>query len=663
MDNTKTNMKRVIVIVFITTSFFFEINALQYKINSPSNKVEINVSISNSIEYSVKYDEKTIIVPSKISMTLSSGLTLGISPRIKSVAKKTVKEKIEAPFYRQKVFDIEYNKLDILFKDKYGIRFYVYDEGFAYSFYTLLDGEIVVVDELAEFNFAEDYPLYAAYSTNTTDPFQMAFQNYYENHLISQINKTLPFLTPAAIDLGNQRKAIICEAGLESYPGMFLTASSNPNGIAAIFAQNPDSLIIHPIRCQPKVSKRGDYLAKTKGTRSFPWRVVLLSEKDEQLPVNNIVYSLAPHNRINDYSWIKPGKIAWDWWNNWGLTGVDFVAGINTQTYKYFIDFASTKGVEYVVLDEGWSEPAKGDILSNIPEINLQEIIKYANSKNVGIILWAVADVLDNKLEQAMQLYSTMGVKGFKVDFLDRDDQRAIDQTYRIVDAAARYKMIIDLHGANKPFGINRTYPNVLNIEGVFGLEELKWSNPNMPLYDVTMPFIRMSVGNVDYTQGAMKNANRKNFKDIYDNPMSQGTRAHQVAEYIIFDSPLVTMCDSPSAYMNDVSCTDFIVSIPTVFDKTVIVEGKMGEYIITARKSGEEWYLGGLTNWDARKIDLKLNFLEEGTFDAKIFRDGVNAHARGEDYIIEKVKVSSSDMLSIDMSSGGGVAIKFIKQ
>lgn len=315
-----------------------------------------------------------------------------------------------------------------------------------------------------------------------------------------------------------------------------------------------------------------------------------------------------------------------------------------------------------MVLDEGWSEPGKGDVMVSIPDIDVKELVEYGRSKNVGIILWTVLNVLDDKLEQACEYYSGLGVKGFKVDFLDRDDQEGIEMLYRVAEIAARHKLLIDFHGSYKPTGLNRTFPNIINIEGVFGLEELKWSQPDMPLYDVTMPFIRMMCGPVDYTQGAMRNATRKEFRDIYTSPMSQGTRAHQVATYVVFDSPLVTLCDSPTAYRANAECTAFITSLPVVFDETVILQGKIGEYIVTARRVGDNWYIGGLTNWDPREIELPLDFLD-GNYKMDILQDGINAAKVAQDYKIISRNGDKNTRLKLYMAPGGGFAIRMQKQ
>ena len=444
---------------------------------------------------------------------------------------------------------------------------------------------------------------------------------------------------------------------------MILDYNADKGGFKGLFPKYPKSFTRGTTRCKNFVKDTYDYIARFDGARTFPWRVLAIVENDAQLPTNDLVYALASPCRIDDTSWIKPGKSAWDWWNNWGISNVDFKAGINTETYKYFVDFAADNGLQYIILDEGWSPPAEGDVMNIRPEVDLKEIASYAKSKGIGVIIWVVGNVLDEKLEEACKTYSEMGISGYKVDFIDRTDQQAVEMVYRIAEVAAKYGMLVDYHGIYKPTGLSRTYPNVVNYEGVFGLEQLKWSNPNMPLYDVTMPFIRMVPGPVDYTQGAMRNANKSNFRDIYSTPMSQGTRAHQVATYVVFDSPLVMLCDTPTNYIAEPEVTSFIARMPQDADKTVVLQGKVGEFIVTARRVGSDWYVGGLTSWTGRDLQLPLDFLSDGEYTAEIMTDGVNASRIGEDYKLETRSVDKSSVLNVKMAGGGGFAMIITKK
>ena len=429
-----------------------------------------------------------------------------------------------------------------------------------------------------------------------------------------------------------------------------------------VFAPYPAKTDFYPWRKQEYVTETTDFISRSRGSRSYPWRVLAITEKDTDMPVNNLVYALASPNRIGDTSWVKTGKVAWDWWNDWNLKGVPFKAGINMDTYKYYIDFASRNGIEFIVLDEGWYNPKSGDMLTVIPELDLPELIAYGKSKGVEIVLWTVFNVLDSQLEAACKKYADMGIKGFKVDFLDRDDQTAVEMVYRIAEMTARYKLTLDLHGIYKPTGINRTYPHIINFESVFGMEEVKWTDikNNMPLYDVTFPYIRMMAGPVDYTPGAMRNATKADWRAMYSTPASMGTRCHQLAAYIVHDSPFTMLCDAPTNYLNEQECVDFITSLPVETDSTFIASGELGKYIVTVRKKDVNWYVGGMTNWDRRDVELDFSFLPEGVrYMATLFVDGINADKQAEDYRMEKRIVDRESRMKLHLASGGGFAMK----
>ncbi len=366
-----------------------------------------------------------------------------------------------------------------------------------------------------------------------------------------------------------------------------------------------------------------------------------------------MVYRLASPPRIKDLSWIKPGKVAWDWWSDWNISHVDFRAGINTATYKYFIDFAAANHIEYILLDAGWSDSK--DLMKIEPAVNLQEIIDYGAQKNVGVWLWGGSLPMTKKMDQVLSTYSKMGIKGFKIDFMDRDDQKMVQFYYRVAGKAAEHKLMLDFHGAYKPTGLQRTYPNAMNFEGVRGMENAKWSNTDFPLYDVTIPFIRMIAGPMDYTPGAMTNANKNNFRAINSSPMSQGTRCHQLAMYIVFEAPFEMLSDNPTNYMKEQESTNFIAEVPTVFDETLALDGRVGEYVVLARRKADSWFLGAMGNWKERDISIDLSFLGADQYEAEVFKDGINADREASDYKREVLKLSGKDRLSVHLSTGGG--------
>lgn len=658
-------MKKVVcllAVAFLATTQLFAAAKNQVLL-SPDGKLKVEVTLDSKIAYTLQCNGENIIVNSPISMTIRDKGVLGENPKLTAAKRTSVKETIDAPFHRNPSFNTSYNQLEMKFKGDYGVIFRAYDEGVAYRFFTTMKDSMVVENELATFTFDNDYKAYIPFPDMKYNKrvYCSSFQEQYTNINISAFPTTQVAFMPLTVDFTKGVKLTITESDMESYPGMFI-AKGDGNTLISEYPGLPSATKDDEERCEDEVVERYDYIAKVKGTRTYPWRVLAVTTDDAQMLTNNLVYALAAPNRIGDYSWVKPGKVAWDWWNDWGILGVDFKAGINTETYKHYIDFAAKNGIEYVVLDEGWYTPGKGDMLTIIDDINLPELVNYGKEKNVGIILWTVANVLDDQLEEANKKYSEMGVVGFKVDFFNRDDQYSIERIERIADVSAKYKMLVDFHGVAKPTGLNRTYPNAINFEGVFGLEELKWCNPDMPLYDVTMPFIRQMAGPVDYTQGAMKNASKADFRDVYYSPMSQGTRAHQMGTYVIFDSPIVMLCDSPTAYTKNQECTDMIVSIPAVFDEIKILDAKVGEYIVTARRKGTDWYIGGLTSWTPRTMEVDFSFLGDGKYNAVIFRDGVNTDKSAEDYIKEEVAVDKTTKINIPMAAGGGFLIKVKK-
>ncbi len=574
------------------------------------------------------------------------------------VKTREVREQVDAPFYRVKAFDSHCNEAAIRLNARYGIVFRAYDEGIAYRFYTNHKGTLTIDGETADFPFTADHTAYLAYSTNEKDPYAMAYQNIYTVDSLSKLPSGLAFL-PVTVDCG-EAKVTLMESDLEAYPGMFV----KPQGttLSADFAPYPKTTDKYFWRQQLYVTSREDFIARVSGKRTYPWRIAAVTTSDTQMSVNHLVYALASPCRIGDTSWIKPGKSAWDWWNDWNLKGVPFKAGINMDTYRYFIDFAAVNGIPYIILDEGWYESKGGDMLSPIPEIDLPALVVYGQEKGVGIVLWTVFNVLDERLETICRTYSEIGIKGFKVDFLDRDDQTAVEMAYRIAEACARHHLVLDYHGIYKPTGMNRTYPNVLNVESVFGMEETKWNEDgkDMPLYDVTFPYIRMMCGPVDYTPGAMRNASRADYKPVYSNPMSMGTRCHQLATYIVYDSPFTMLADAPTNYKGNEDCLAFITATPDDVDDTRVLAGELGKYIVTARKRGDEWFVGGLTNWDERDLVVDLSFLDEGrTYTMTLFRDGINANKNGEDYAVETLRVSREQPLKIHLAQGGGFALR----
>lgn len=656
-------MKNLFVFFFLSMlNFSFSQKKQDFVLDSPNGKIEIKIAVNDKIEWTISHEKDVILAPSTMSMTLDENVVLGKNAVVLNSKKESFNTSFETPFYKKKSVQNKYNQLVLDFKNDFSIEYRVFDDGAAYRFITKKKKEISVKSEEVVLNFDQDYNTLMPYVRdlrNPKDPFISSFESHYENKKISEFAKdTLAFL-PFLIDYKNHKKAVFLEANLEDYPGLFVTNNYSKSGFESRFSKYPLQETNGGFNNLNKlITERANYLVKTKGTRTFPWRGIVISENDSALANNDMVQKLSEPSKIKDISWIKPGKVAWDWWNDWNIYNIDFKAGINTQTYKYYIDFASKNKVEYVVLDEGWS--VETDIMKHNPNVDLEALIAYAKERNVGIILWSSWMALNNNIDGILENYAKLEIKGFKVDFIDRDDAKMVNSVYDIAQKAANHKLLLDFHGMYKPTGIQRTFPNILNFEGVKGLENNKWTpNDDVPLYDCTIPFIRMMAGPMDYTPGAMRNATKSEFKPSHSNPMSQGTRCHQLALYTIFEAPLQMMADSPTAYIKEQESTDFIAKTPTIFDETVALDGEVGKFITIARRKANIWYLGAITNWDSREIIIDFSFLEKGKkFEAEIFSDGLNADKAAVDYKREIITIDSNTKLKYRLASGGGLAM-----
>ena len=641
----------------------------QYTLQSPDKDITVTVEVGEQITYAVTHGNTCILAPSAIGMKLGDGTQLGQKPVVKNAKTRSVNQSVEAYFYKRAQIPEVYEELTLTLKGNYKVIFRAYDEGVAYRFETDFRKPIIIENETADFNFDADYQALIPYVNARKgdgdfiqQQFFTSFENTYTHTNLSQMEPERLAFLPVLVELKNGKKAVITEADLEDFPGLLLRNENGKQGFTAIHAGYPkvEEQGGHN-NLQYVVKERENYIAKVDGKRSFPWRCVVISENDKELADSDLVYLLASPCRVDDLSWIQPGKVAWDWWNDWNIYGVDFKSGINNDTYKYYIDFASQYGIEYVILDEGWAVNKQADLFQVVPAIDLQELVDYGAERNVGIVLWAGYAAIDKDMEHVCQYYSEMGIRGFKVDFMDRDDQKVVDFYYRMAETAARYNLFIDFHGAYKPTGLSRTYPNVLNYEGVYGLEQAKWDNEgDLVTNEVTIPFIRMVAGSFDYTQGAMKNGQRHSFSANWSEPMSQGTRCRQLAEYVIFESPFNMLCDSPSNYLNEDECTQFIASVPTTWDETVVLDGKVGEYLIIARRKDFRWYVGAITNWEERDFYLDLSVLPNfGAKSGHIFHDGVNANRVGKDYVAEQIQVMGNK-IKLHLAKGGGAVIVF---
>ena len=651
------------ILLGVTVQLFAQKN---FRLQSPDNQLSVNVQVGERILYTVAHGEELVLNPSPVSIELNNDASFGIGSTLQKNSITSVNREIAAHFYKRNTVKDQYRELVLEFKEGFHLVFRAYNEGMAYRFISSKKADFIVKNEQAVFNFAAGDQVWVPYvkskAKNREEQFFNSFENTYTYTPVTKMDSTKLAFTPVAVQLNSGKKVCIAEADVESYPGMYLV---NNHGAASLHSD----FATYPLKTkqgghnelQQLVTERAPYIAKCKSQTHFPWRILIVAANDRELLDNDMVYKLAAPQRVADVSWVKPGKVAWEWWNHWGLSGVDFVAGVNNQTYMAYIDFASRNNIEYVILDEGWAVNLKADLFQVVPEIDLEKLVAYGKKKNVGIILWAGYYAFDRDMEKVCKHYADMGVKGFKIDFMDRDDQQMVDFHYRAAQTAAKYRLMVDFHGTYKPTGLNRTYPNVINHEAVNGLEQMKWTGPEMDMvtYDVTMPFIRMVAGPLDYTQGAMRNATKRSHRGINDQPMSQGTRCHQLAEYVVFESPLNMLCDSPDNYEREPESVAFITGIPTVWDNTVSLSGAIGKHAVIARQKGDTWYVGGLTNWEERAVDIDLSFLGAGDFTAELFKDGVNANRIATDYKKETISIPANKKLNLKMAQGGGFAMK----
>ena len=663
-------MRKLLTFILITVTFF-SYSQKQFTLVSPDGKLKTEITVGKTTEYAVSHNGDLMLEKSPVSMKLSDGRIPGTNAKVKKTNKKSVNESIDAEIYKKAKVENNYNELSILFSGDYSLVFRVYNDGMAYRFETNFKKPFTVENEQAVFNFPGNPKAFLAYvnkADNSTfsQQFYNSFENTYNHIDLKNANPQKLAFLPLVVEGKNGKKICITEADLLNYPGMYLYNPDGGNSLTAMFAPYPKEIRQggHNM-LQGEVQSAENFIARCEGKTTFPWRTVIIAENDYELTDNDMVYKLATTNQLTDISWIKPGKVAWDWWNDWNIRNVDFESGVNDETYKYYIDFAATHGIEYVILDEGWAVNKQADLFQVIPEINLKELVEYGKSKNVNLILWAGYWAFNRDIEGICKHYAEMGIKGFKVDFMDRDDQQMVDFYHRAAQIAAKYKLMLDFHGAYKPTGLQRTYPNVINFEGVHGLEQMKWSPASVDqvAYDVTIPFIRMVAGPMDYTQGAMRNATRSNYRPVNSEPMSQGTRVRQLAQYVIFEAPFNMLCDNPSNYMAEPEFTQFIAEIPTVWDETVALNGEISKYVTIARRTGNQWYLGSMTNWDARTLEVDLSFLGTGNYKAEIFCDGVNAHRTAMDYRKDTVDVPANRKMTLKMAPGGGFVMKIMKK
>lgn len=608
--------------------------AKDYQVSSPDGLLTVIVHAGQDrLTWEVRHGSTTILTPSEI----------GINGTLAKLKGKTEGHTVTVR------------------NQQYSVEFRADDDAAAYRITVNGKKPLTIDSETAEFNFADDYQAFVPYvnDNRSGERYCYSFESYYDEQPLSKMFTDSLAINPLAVRLPEGKLAVVADMGAVDYPGMFLL-KNGAHGLKAAFAPYPtEETIGGYARLNLIPTRRASYIAKdVKG--ALPWRIVLVTRQDRQLLTAQLPERFGPQCQIADTSWIKPGKVAWDWWNATMLTGVPFRAGMNTDTYRYYIDFAAKNHLEYIIIDEGWStdESLRSDLN---PDIDLLSLLPYAQKKGVGIILWSSWRNCINNTEEDFKYYASLGVKGFKVDFFDRDDQAVMRSAWQIAQCAARHHLLLDYHGY-RPTGIQKAWPNIVNFEGVKGLENSKWEprsgdGPlhNQPRYDVSIPYLRQLVGPLDYTPGAMNNATRAQFFGNNDHPMSQGTRAHQVAMYTIFDAPLQMLADSPSKYIKEQETTNFISKIPTTWDEVVPLDGRLGQYVAVAKRKGNTWYVAAMTDWTPRQLTISLSMLGSGQHQAEVFADGVNADRDATDYQLSTLNVAQGDSITIRLAPAGG--------
>jgi alpha-glucosidase len=652
----------------ITFSFLVLFNicfAQTKEVHSPDNRVKIIAEINKGLRYSVYFDNKEVISPSAIDLFLKNNKSLVSGASLKKSSVKEVREEIiPAIAEKRKKIPDHYNELTLLFKQSFAVIFRAYNDGIAYRFQTLFKDSVIIENENAVFNFPENHSVYYPEVVKRADAdiFHTSFEEPYKLKPLDSIGKDNILFNPVLVYPEQSPRLLITESDIEDYPGMFLTGN-NTRQLKGKFAPYPlREKMTEGGYQQYLVTERAGYIAKTKGTRNYPWRVLVIAEHDKDLPGNDIVYRLAPPSRIGDASWVHPGKGTDEWIIGTNLFNVPFKTGVNTALYKYYIDFAKRFGFDRIMMDAGWSDTK--DLFKINPAINMDEITAYARQKGIKLSMWTLALTLDAQLEPALEQFEKWGVDFIMTDFMDRDDQKMVNFYYRVAEACAKHKIMIMYHGAFKPAGFGKTFPNAITREGVLGSEYNIWSEKATPDHNLLLPFIRMVAGPMDYEPGILDNATKKTFRPIEEKVMAPGTRCHQLAMFIVYESPIQIFSGNPSQGLMEPVFMELLGSIPTAWDETNIIDGKVGEYIITARKKGDDWYIGSMSNWQPRELKLPLDFLEAtAEYNAVICEDGVNADRHASDYKLSEKKYSSKDIVTIKLAPGGGFVLRLRKR
>jgi len=647
---------RSLAILFFVAMISANVSAQTYHITSPDKQIKVNVIVNDSIVYDVDYKDSPTISKSSISLNLDK-LILGQSAKVISTSTKNVKNTLRPLYGKSTALEDNYQQLTIQLKGDYSVVFRAYNDGMAYRFVTSLKDSVKVMSEQASFNLPGAPSVTWAEATNYT-----AWElPYVEHSSVNEVKNDTRALTPALFGYPqNNVKIVVAEADVFDYPGMYI--QKHDGGFRGEWAKYPAKTEMGSWGNFVSVVKdRENYLAKTAGTREYPWRVVIITDDDRSLLNNQLIYKLAKPSVLTDTKWIKPGKATWEWWHDAMLPGASILSGMpnrNTTLYKYYVDFAAKNKLEYLMVDAGWSN--NYDVKKVLPRVDIKEVISYAKSKNVGVFLWAVAVPLLNDLDNNLNFIKSLGAAGIKVDFFDRDDQQVAQWMERIAKAAAERHLMIDFHGCGKPTGMQRTYPNIVNYEAVRGEECDKWDYTANPQHHLTFTFTRMLAGPLDYTPGSMRNVTMATFKPVDPGlPSSLGTRCHELAMYVVFDQYFAMLSDSPTEYEKYPDIMKYLSAVPATFDETKVLDGKVGAYAMIAKRKGKDWFIGAMTNWDERKLTLDFSFLPKGvTYEAEVYTDGADGNTTATSYSCKTISVTNKTKLELNLAKGGGAAL-----
>jgi alpha-glucosidase len=646
-------------------SLLLVLNAIaqqSYSLYSPDSSIRLEIKTKEKLSWHLYSGKEFLAQSSDVDLQLKDQKKLSDKMAVSSHRYTRSNETIIVPIpYRRKMIADKYNQLELIFKEPFSIQFRLYNDGMAYRIGTKFKDSIIIEKENALFEVEANAAIWFAHidKRQNVDRFHTSFEAIYAKQNLSAIPDTMLTYAPVTVSLTNGYHLAISDAGLFDYPGMFLQKKGDGlQGVFAPFATKEK--LMEGEFPQYVVTERADYIAKTKGTRMLPWRAVLIAKKDIDLPTNDLLYILGDRSQVDDVSWIKYGKGTDEWITGINLFNIPFKAGLNTVTYKYYIDFAKRFGFDQVMLDAGWSDVK--DLFKINPDIDMNELLAYAKENNIRLMLWTLCSTLDKQLDSALKQFNKWGIASIMTDFMDRDDQKMVNFYHRIAKACAENKISIMFHGAFPPKGFNRTWPNAITQEGVLGAEWNIWSELATPDHNVAIAYTRMLAGPLDYEPGLLLNAQKDQFRSIGKNPMSIGTRCHQLAMFAVYDSPLQIFSGNISQGLKEPEFMQLLGNIPTTWDETKILQGKVGEYIVTARKKGNDWYIAALNNSVPRDITMQLDFLIDGNYKTTICKDGLNAHNYGADYELVEKTFQKNEPVTIHLAPGGGFMIRLIK-